>query len=46
MVLGVVPAAAQQLLSLAVAARSPWLGDQVALTAANVMFLGLPRLSE
>lgn len=30
-------------LSLHVAARSPWMANQVALTRDNVMFLGLPR---
>lgn len=38
-------AAAPEPLALTVAARSPWVANQVTLTSGNVMFLGLPRYS-
>lgn len=37
------PAATDPELQLTVAAGSPWMANQVALTSKNVMFLGLPR---
>jgi sugar lactone lactonase YvrE len=35
--------AAEQPLKLAVAVRSPWMANQVALTSKNILFLGCPR---